>query len=564
MKTGRKAAAVFIIWGAVLCSVSGCIMADTPEDECIVRSKAVSDVQAETVASGDGLTVASQVQAEKFYECEFSRGMAEIKVHADVTVPDGEGFKIRKAKPYLFNQEDIDGWIKILTQGNSLWTNSGAEISQDEAEEWMESLTDELEKANAVLPSSQEEANEIEERINILNLGIEECKAGLENEWFSNENSRKAIEWKLEDYEFFENMEGEEYDAATEAAEAVEIQEEEQSKEAADASVGESRQQYMSQGLSGMVDIRNTFAPWADENISTYICRIENIRITGYLGSCFEFKRRYRSDYEKIYDEKENQDVDTKVSRKEMRKAADALVEQLGLTDMVFAEAEPLYVRGIDASPYGSHFLNKSKAWSFSYTRKVDGVLMNCVPNVLTYSENLLSFVNRMYYGNYIDEETQNELYTQWGGKQTEWAQESFTITFDDEGLVGLRWRNPCTVENVSDENVFLLPFSEITQIFERSLPEQMLFEIFAKAGIPIKADITEVKLGYMRFCDSGNIEETRLIPVWDFTGAIDSLSAEELGLEDSWLEECFGTNDSLLTINATDGTIISRGDGYW
>lgn len=560
---GGKAAAAFAVLGTVLCLAAGCMIADTPEDECIVKKKAASDVQAETVASGDGLTIASQVQAEKFYECNFNKGMAEIQVRADVTVPDSEGFKIRKAKPYMFGQEDIDGWIRILAQGNSLWRNSGtdSDVSREEAEEWLEILTQELEKVQAELPSSMEKAQEIEERISELTWGIETCRDSLDNGWCADEIVKETVEWKLTDPEDTEESGTAVYDEETEAAVKGEIQEDgENTEESAD---GERENQYVSQGLYGMVDIRNTFAPWADEGTSTYICSIQNTSIPGYLDSYFNFKRRYRSDYGRIYEESEKQDVDTKVSRKEMRKAADALVEQLGLTDMVFAKAEPLYVWGVDTSLYGSHFLNKSKAWSFSYTRKVDDALLNCVPNVLMCSENLLYFVNMMYSGNYIDEETQNELYTQCDGRQVDWEQESFTIVFDDEGLVELNWHNPCTVENVSNENAFLLPFSEITQIFERSLPEQMLFEIFYKAGIPVKAEITEVKLGYMRFCENGNTEEAQLIPVWDFTGTIDSLNAEELGMEDLWLEEYFGRNDSLLTINATDGTIISRGKGY-
>ena len=94
-------------------------------------------------------------------------------------------------------------------------------------------------------------------------------------------------------------------------------------------------------------------------------------------------------------------------------------------------------------------------------------------------------------------------------------------------------------------------------------MPEQPLFELFIETGISLNVDVTEVRLGYLReyeLDDSGN---GRMVPAWEFLGTLETPDiAEAFGSEkNSWSTSLLNSGQirSLLTINATDGTIMNR-----
>ena len=100
----------------------------------------------------------------------------------------------------------------------------------------------------------------------------------------------------------------------------------------------------------------------------------------------------------------------------------------------------------------------------------------------------------------------------------------------------------------MKEEDVFLLPFGEIQEIFE-----EMIMTNLEPKGISGEIKVDEICLGYMRV-DSDETEEGfgLLIPVWDFIGTVPENQAAMLGVEAQ-------SRVSYLTINAMDGTIITR-----
>ena len=46
------------------------------------------------------------------------------------------------------------------------------------------------------------------------------------------------------------------------------------------------------------------------------------------------------------------------------------------------------------------------------------------------------------------------------------WPQEELNLVYTEEGLAFFEWVNPWTVEELSAESVFLMPFAEIQNIF--------------------------------------------------------------------------------------------------
>lgn len=143
-------------------------------------------------------------------------------------------------------------------------------------------------------------------------------------------------------------------------------------------------------------------------------------------------------------------------------------------------------------------------------------------------------------------------------GENVVWPYEKLTLVYDDDGLANFVWENPYEVEKVSDEYLFLLPFSEIQNIFKEMIIKKFQDWMNDNNDMKIDFQINEVRLGYMRVREKGNAQEASMIPVWDFIGTQKII----YGSEEVFYDENSVFN-SALTINALDGTIIDRGSGY-
>ena len=121
----------------------------------------------------------------------------------------------------------------------------------------------------------------------------------------------------------------------------------------------------------------------------------------------------------------------------------------------------------------------------------------------------------------------------------------------------------PVEIEDWQDDYVFLLPFSEISQIFEEMLEGSLTIENGLLAG---ELNISEVRLGYVRVISKELLQEDTnvttengqdvytgvLVPAWSFIGTATGAIAEAYGVNE-------GTRISYMTINATDGSIIGN-----
>lgn len=148
-------------------------------------------------------------------------------------------------------------------------------------------------------------------------------------------------------------------------------------------------------------------------------------------------------------------------------------------------------------------------------------------------------------------------LYTHDTGSKPEdaliwWPAEEMTFVFTDEGLASFEWVNPWIVENLSAEPVFLMPFAEIADIFQEMIVKKSMDD-FSQEGDRTKIQVTGVRLGYKRLQDTGVEQMTgTLVPVWSFTGR--KIGRNAAGEIKYVMENEY---ESLLTINAMDGTII-------
>lgn len=210
---------------------------------------------------------------------------------------------------------------------------------------------------------------------------------------------------------------------------------------------------------------------------------------------------------------------------RELLEKCDQLIERLGWENVVKSHSRKVNLLHQDRSMGDGNFSNTREGIKATYTRVVDKIPIT------------------------VTDQGGNLVY--WNGNEMSWLCEKIEVIYDEEGLQSFIWVNPQTITTMEEENVFLLPFSEIREIFE-----EMMNTILLQEGVYGEFWIDEIRLGYMRIGgDSTEQGDGLLVPVWDFIGnaPIDEYGAENLGQE-------AGSRISYMTINAMDGSIIMRG----
>lgn len=118
-------------------------------------------------------------------------------------------------------------------------------------------------------------------------------------------------------------------------------------------------------------------------------------------------------------------------------------------------------------------------------------------------------------------------------------------------------------------ENVKLMDFNSIMEIYEQMMEVSNvdILNYEKKRTFHIK----KITLGYSRICNpESKNDEGLLVPVWDFFGAFDVegelVEEDESGRRTTPISEKHSgehSNQSFMTINAIDGTVIDRSLGY-
>lgn len=113
--------------------------------------------------------------------------------------------------------------------------------------------------------------------------------------------------------------------------------------------------------------------------------------------------------------------------------------------------------------------------------------------------------------------------------------------------LVVLSWLDPLEVLGVENENVELLPFQRVMEIFEK----QVFMNVYLSGG-ERTVKVTDVYFSY-RCVKIKDSDQYYLLPAWDFVG-YDTLIAGKGPVK--W-------KDSILSVNAVDGSILNDLLGY-
>lgn len=219
--------------------------------------------------------------------------------------------------------------------------------------------------------------------------------------------------------------------------------------------------------------------------------------------------------------------VPPQISEQQALEIATLTVEKLGLEDFncTGKRMAALYNQMVDASD-----AERRGLYEFMFTRSVNGAA--------------LTFTN--------DEGTARPNDPNDTAKP--WMYERLRIFIDDKGIFALQWNSPYAVKEIQNDSATLLPFDKIMEIFERMIvvKNEQSGDAASISGVQI-IEINEIRLGLMRVTEKNVGESGVLVPVWDFFGT-QALGGVRIGLDGY---------QSLLTINAVDGSIIDRNFGY-
>ena len=131
---------------------------------------------------------------------------------------------------------------------------------------------------------------------------------------------------------------------------------------------------------------------------------------------------------------------------------------------------------------------------------------------------------------------------------------EKVRIFIDDDGVYAYMWNGPSSITEMLNDKATLLPFDQIKEIFASRILVKYGDYIGDDASKNISVNITRISLGLARVTEKNNNNYGILVPVWDFFGTYDQGNGYPIG---------YDGYESLLTINAIDGSIIDRQLGY-
>ena len=215
----------------------------------------------------------------------------------------------------------------------------------------------------------------------------------------------------------------------------------------------------------------------------------------------------------------EFQDEKASISEEEAKAVAEKFLKEIGLTDFVYSDGG-LYdeTAEIRQATTGWNIVGYRNVYILRYMRNIDGVA------VIYASESKHT------------EGWQGEDYS-----KKIWPTECVEFRINDDGIAGFSYNTPIEIMDTVVEKASLKSFEEIKDIFET-----MVVVTNAEENMTTVLDVNRVVLGYSRISEQDSFDTGLLVPVWEFQNIKED-----------------GTSETILTINAIDGSVIDRTLGY-
>jgi hypothetical protein len=208
------------------------------------------------------------------------------------------------------------------------------------------------------------------------------------------------------------------------------------------------------------------------------------------------------------------------------------MVQKIGAKDMKIAEvvSAPLMDGG-----EGSQDKSK-RAYAITFTRTLNGLHFICDPTQI-----------RGEYRTGVDAER-------------------IRVHVDDQGIADVYWLGNTEITDVRTENVQLMDFAEIMRRAQQQLVAEhnLWSNDISEKFVHFSCRIDRVVLSYYRILEKNSIDGFLMIPVWELFGETNLIYSDEV-------QKIYGDDvgcskydtQSMLTINAIDGSVIDHWQGY-
>ena len=227
------------------------------------------------------------------------------------------------------------------------------------------------------------------------------------------------------------------------------------------------------------------------------------------------------------------------ISEEEAVEMGNALLAELGFKDLVCDRITPVYFA--DAMWLQSVIIPGNTVWdSASHWEDLDRAILD-TGYQLQYARSLNGFP--IGYTSIMGVSVEE------GNEMSVWPYETIEVCVTKDGVVYFKWTAPTEEPVLETEDTQLMSFDEISSIFERMIMVRHSYAqtISDNGGDgDLSINISKVKLNLMRVRAKNSNDMGLVIPVWDYYGSEGSIE---------------GT--IVLTINAIDGSMISRELGY-
>lgn len=150
--------------------------------------------------------------------------------------------------------------------------------------------------------------------------------------------------------------------------------------------------------------------------------------------------------------------------------------------------------------------------------------------------------------------EQETEIYSPIIGQSAE------SIQVDETGVIGMSVTAPPKAVETLNENVSVCSFDELKEYFKENIGKKSWKDPSGKTYLKI----TDIYLSSMYAVNKNNNQEYFTLPVWDFCGYSygEDMPEEEISHLDD-LVRSDEMNLTYLTLNALDGSMVSRKSGY-
>jgi hypothetical protein len=136
------------------------------------------------------------------------------------------------------------------------------------------------------------------------------------------------------------------------------------------------------------------------------------------------------------------------------------------------------------------------------------------------------------------------------------YANERIFMLINDRGVIEFSWTSPMHTTRTISSNAVIKSFTDVTNIFKEQ------FFLHHASDNATTYTINRITLGLMRVQIKDQPDTYMMTPVWDFFGTVSPQLSSTTKI-DGYRLTTDHTLQSFLTINAIDGSIIDRTQGY-